>query len=120
MLSLWKKVIPDELADLHDIMADSDFFNVGGSSMLLIELQTLIRDELSLSLSLIQLFQASTLRPMSRLLALEEVENDDNIDWNEETAPHPELQFERSQPDARTRMAPRVIVLTGAFTGSSH
>lgn len=113
--SLWEMVIPEELVSLHHLDADSDFFSIGGSSMSLIELQHKILEHLNVSIPLLKLFQASTLRSMAQLLGMEELERNDQIDWTAETALQPGLETSSApqsvNPPATT---PRVIVLTGA------
>ncbi|KAI9927011.1 hypothetical protein MW887_003392 [Aspergillus wentii] len=115
--SLWESVIPGELVSIHQIDADSDFFSIGGSSMLLIELQHKLKEQLGISVPLLNLFQANTLRSMARILDMEdEAEiNNDRIDWDAETALQDELErpslSEISNPISTP---PRVIILTGA------
>ncbi|KAI2471899.1 hypothetical protein F4781DRAFT_439393 [Annulohypoxylon bovei var. microspora] len=81
---LWEETIPREMWTRHaEIVRDSDFFHVGGSSLALLNLQALIRDRLSLSVSLNQLFRASTLRKMTCLLQGQHDKKADSevIDW---------------------------------------
>ena len=115
MRSLWEKVIPDELSCLHKIQPYSDFFHVGGNSLLLIELGAIIREQFHISISLIGLFQSSTLQCMARLLDADEPKNSIHIDWTKETEPQPELVVETplDERSSSTR-PPRVIVITGA------
>ncbi|KAK0379659.1 beta-ketoacyl synthase domain-containing protein [Colletotrichum limetticola] len=114
--SYWEIVIPEELVGLHDIEADSDFFTIGGNSLLLIELQGRIRADLGIFIALPKLFQATTLRSMARLLpgindteaALEE-----QIDWAIETALLPgDIVSERDTAEPVAKL-PRTVVLTG-------
>lgn len=113
--SLWEIVIPEELVSLHHIDADTDFFSIGGSSMLLIELQHKIREHLNVSVPLLELFQASTLRSMARLLGMEELESNDQIDWTAETALQPGLETSSALQSVNPPATPpRIIVLTGA------
>ena len=114
--SLWEMVIPEELVSLHHIDAGSDFFSIGGSSMLLIELQHKIREHLNVSVPLLKLFQASTLRSMAQLLGIEEeLESNNQINWAAETALQPGLETSSAPQSANPPAAPpRVIVLTGA------
>ncbi|KAL9041586.1 MAG: hypothetical protein Q9214_004057, partial [Letrouitia sp. 1 TL-2023] len=112
---LWEIVLPEELVGLHHINADSDFFSVGGSSILLVELQHKIQEHLNISVSLLELFQASTLGSMARLLGMEELESNNQIDWDAETALQPGLEARSTLPSVnRPAATPRVIVLTGA------
>ncbi|KAK2022912.1 beta-ketoacyl synthase domain-containing protein [Colletotrichum zoysiae] len=118
----WETVIPDELVGLCRIEAASDFFVVGGNSLLLIELQGRIRAELGVSVALPKLFQATTLRSMARLLpGVEDAgpESEARVDWHAETALLPGL--EAVQPIANpVSGCPRNVVLTGATGFLGH
>jgi hybrid polyketide synthase/nonribosomal peptide synthetase ACE1 len=115
LLRLWEMVIPSDLIGLHRIEADSDFFQVGGSSMLLIQLQREIREHLQTSVQLLQLFQASTLRGMAGLLGLNGVATTEAFSWEDETALLPELEDISAMASAAHPLSPpRVVVLTGA------
>nr|XP_036580489.1 beta-ketoacyl synthase domain-containing protein [Colletotrichum truncatum]KAF6788401.1 beta-ketoacyl synthase domain-containing protein [Colletotrichum truncatum] len=115
MRNLWQEAIPEELAGLHDMNAESDFFAVGGNSMSLIEMQHKMKDHFNISVPLIKLFQGSTLRSMAGLLGVVETEEKLGLDWQKETALQPELaglpNISQTQPP---RHPPQVIVLTGA------
>ncbi|KAH7329713.1 beta-ketoacyl synthase domain-containing protein [Stachybotrys elegans] len=113
LCALWKSVIPDDITGLHNIEADSDFFSVGGNSLLLIELQRRIQEEFNVSVPLISLFQTSTLRVMAQLLGSEEIQGS-SVNWTTETE-YKEMEtkgiYETGRPPAKL---PRVVVLTGA------
>ncbi|RYP73786.1 hypothetical protein DL770_007712 [Monosporascus sp. CRB-9-2] len=112
----WETVIPEELVGLHQIDASSDFFTIGGNSLLLIELQGRIRADLGVSIALPKLFQATTLRSMARLLPGTEdtePESDTRIDWATETALLPGLPAPQHMPNPPAAL-PRTVVLTGA------
>ncbi|KAK5635444.1 hypothetical protein RRF57_011156 [Xylaria bambusicola] len=97
---LWEAVLSKEIVSQHQINANSDFFHVGGSSMLLINLRADIQDAFSVELSLFQLFDASTLGGMATVIdgltgkkgsveftgGQKEEVNDGEIDWEKETA----------------------------------
>ncbi|GAB0138114.1 putative nrps-t1pks biosynthetic cluster [Epichloe bromicola] len=120
--TIWEQVIPDELVQLGQIDAETDFFSDGGSSLLLIQLQNKLEELLQISVPLLQLFQASTLRSMARLLAnveeLEEHTRDaEHIDWNQETMIMADLfpkEVSPALPANLPSVPPRVVVLTGA------
>lgn len=125
---LWQSVILEELVGLHHIDAESDFFNLGGTSMLLLELQHKIREQLDVPITLLDLFKASTLGTMAQLLrgglgVEEQLSSDiitsnqpEDIDWDAETVLQPGLETEAVKWPAlpTTATPPRVIVLTGA------
>ncbi|KAK4180644.1 hypothetical protein QBC36DRAFT_297446 [Triangularia setosa] len=119
----WEAVIPEELSELHQIDADSDFFTVGGNSLLLIELQGRIRAALDISIPLPKLFQATSLRSMAQLLP--NIGDDDHessddvrmiIDWEAETAVTSADLATTTPPDEHNVVLtpPRTVVLTGA------
>ncbi|KAL4811323.1 beta-ketoacyl synthase domain-containing protein [Aspergillus unguis] len=124
LLRLWQSVLPGEVARLVEIGPDSDFFSVGGTSMLLVQLQAKLAEAFYVPVTLLDLFRASTLRGMARVLqpALRSGSDDADmrigaqtqlIDWDKETSVsiEPLLDDSRSAPP---RSPPRVVVLTGA------
>ncbi|KAI9150471.1 beta-ketoacyl synthase domain-containing protein [Paramyrothecium foliicola] len=123
---LWRGIIPGELWELYSVESDLDFFSMGGNSMQLIELQHMIRDQLGLNISLLDLFKANTLGAMAQLLELHEgkeqtaanfeFSENTHIDWEAETAIQPGLDESILPPFSRTAVQspPRTIVLTGA------
>lgn len=62
---LWQQALPQELRSFHSIDSQSDFFHVGGSSLALVNLQALIKENFGVSMALYQLFEASSLRGMA-------------------------------------------------------
>lgn len=66
---VWEEIIPRSLsttkARLH-VKASSDFFHVGGNSLLLIKLRSTLRATFGCTISLPDLFQSSTLSAMAR------------------------------------------------------
>ena len=130
---IWEQVLsfqgdhlndPEESAPL--VTRDTDFFHVGGTSMLLLEMREQIKRQLGLSVPLMRLFEHSTLGAMAILLAAQEAERANvaaqaDIDWESEATPPDELRklvqtsLERNimrrgfaQAEAKT------VVLTGA------
>lgn len=112
---IWEEVLPQEVARYHAIDGESDFFHVGGNSMLLVNLQARIQNALNVSLPLVHLFESSTLKNMAL-----KVENGaktletEPIDWEHET----ELPFDLLQipepSEAVKSVTPKVVALTGA------
>jgi hybrid polyketide synthase / nonribosomal peptide synthetase ACE1 len=113
---LWGEVISKDIADQYTIGFDTDFFLVGGSSLLLVSLQALIQREFNVYIPLAQLFDASTLGRMAARIgddpsALEK----ELIDWEKETrlpAEISQLSLLREVQPSISR--PKVAVLTGA------
>lgn len=123
---LWEGVLSKEIVSQHQINATSDFFHVGGSSMLLINLRSEIQDAFNVQLSLFQLFDASTLGGMATVIdgltgkgtgevvkgqEQEEV-NDDEIDWEKEITVSPSLKNVPVTKQFFTN--PEIVILTGA------
>ena len=123
MRELWATVL-GESARSQVIDSDSDFFLVGGNSLLLIRVQGELKNRHGIDVRLADLFQGSTLAQMASLLDVEDRNEiqprvGGNIDWAEETKLQPGL----AQLRATARPQPvdgLVVALTGAsgFLGS--
>ena len=77
--SIWQEVLPHA----HTIAADTDFFLVGGNSLLLVKLQAIIRDTFAVVLRLVDLMNTPVLGHMS--LMIQDTVRTQNIDWAAET-----------------------------------
>lgn len=117
MLSIWREVIPEELTDMFQIRQDSDFFSVGGNSILLMEAHSLIRRKLGKRIPLIALYQSITLGAMAELLGDGPLPSSNRqYDWAAEVE-REYSSIPNEKPTASTqaiRSPPRVVVLTGA------
>ncbi|OKL60321.1 hypothetical protein UA08_04451 [Talaromyces atroroseus] len=116
---IWENVISKEVLQLHAIDGDTDFFHVGGNSMLLIKLQELIKQKFGTSLGIMRLFECSTLRTMAAAIQDASVtRSPDIVHWEEEIAFPEELSvMASSQSTNLTRKhatSPLVIILTGS------
>ncbi|KAL8727608.1 MAG: hypothetical protein Q9166_005916 [cf. Caloplaca sp. 2 TL-2023] len=113
---IWKTLLPEMVTQLYTIDADSDFFHVGGNSMLLINLQRSIRENFNVDLPVIRLFESSTLGGMAAAIK----DCSDNrpiaIDWEHETAvPLETLQLDTtSKPSTMLQTPPHIVILTGS------
>ncbi|PYI00038.1 beta-ketoacyl synthase domain-containing protein [Aspergillus ellipticus CBS 707.79] len=118
MKTLWEEVIPSDLLSQHQIEKDTDFFHVGGSSMLLVELQTRMSEGLQTPIPLIQLFESSTLEAMALLIAKSSDAagvKSNSIDWEAETRLAPALQpVPASLQYSGRQSPPKMVILTGA------
>ncbi|KAJ8128582.1 hypothetical protein O1611_g5050 [Lasiodiplodia mahajangana] len=119
---LWIDILShSELAEPAKITSESDFFHVGGSSILLLEVRAQIRQQFDVDVRLMQLFESSTLRAMAQFIDHREVEAKP-IDWEAEAQPPRSisqlLESRASTTASRGVMQPssnpKVIVLTGA------
>ena len=65
LAKVWESVLPAQTHGLYTLTPTSDFFGVGGNSMLLIELPNVVRREHDIDLPLLRLFEHSTLSAMA-------------------------------------------------------
>ncbi|KAK7984741.1 hypothetical protein PG988_002363 [Apiospora saccharicola] len=131
ILSLWRRVIPHEVLSQHVISSESDFFHVGGNSMLSVRLRATAAQALGATVSIFQLFEKSTLGDMAILLVphLAATSNSSLLHLQEEE--HAESQsaqdggcwdMETSVPASLTQIritrrffgSPSAVVLTGS------
>lgn len=78
---VWKKVL-GEIAGETSIHRSSEFFTIGGNSLLLLQLKAEIRKQLGVDVTLPKLFQASTLELQAATIA--GIQRSDVIDWDSE------------------------------------
>jgi len=109
MREVWSRVIAPEVFSRHEISTATDFFHVGGNSLLLVDLQRRLEVTYDVRVSLLQLFEASTLGRMTSLVKNSSDTGDAMIDWDAETEP----VGVRPSADTPIPIAPAVVVLTG-------
>lgn len=112
---IWIKVIQTQVGSHQEIniAPGTDFFNAGGSSLLLLELQEQIRTSFSKKIPFHKLMESTTLGTMACLIEKDEAPPRKVIDWEEETAvPHTILRLSASAVAIPTPA--KVVVLTGA------
>ncbi|KAI1505453.1 putative hybrid NRPS/PKS enzyme [Biscogniauxia marginata] len=109
----WESIISQQVLSQHQIRPESDFFHVGGNSMLLVHLRSQIREQFGIDVSLFQLFDASTLGGMATLVEESRpTARNESIDWDSETEVHSSLlNIPVKKQFCHT---PEVVVLTGA------
>ncbi|KAL8787620.1 MAG: hypothetical protein Q9195_007666, partial [Heterodermia aff. obscurata] len=114
MKKIWEDTLPATSSDFT-IDKDSDFFSVGGNSILLFNLKAKIRNQHGLDLTLATLFQSSTLQQMASLITtnttLLNPPHPPTINWPLETLPPSIPTFPPSPPPLTP---PRTLLLTGA------
>lgn len=96
MKQIWLSVLGNIVASEQEIGPESDFFLVGGSSLLLISVQREVNKQFGLLLPLAKLFEASTLGQMSAFLeaSLAAAQTDvssqaialEDVNWQDEVA----------------------------------
>lgn len=115
---VWERVISKDVIRTHQIVNDTDFFHVGGTSMLLLRLQAEIRQHFGFQIPLVQMFASSTLGSMAKLIdqsTKPEEQSSKVVDWDAETAISLQTQAGLGTAASLEPQAPpRVIVLTGA------
>ncbi|KAF4824807.1 Polyketide synthase-nonribosomal peptide synthetase [Colletotrichum siamense] len=122
LLQLWSQLISLEVLSQYQITKESNFFHVGGSSILLVQLRALIENSLGTKVTLFQLFESGTLAGMAAVIAslsaassetpAAQVITTTEIDWEKETSISPDLLRVRGE---RFHFGnPTVVVLTGA------
>ncbi|KAI0402025.1 putative PKS-NRPS protein [Xylaria palmicola] len=112
---LWAKIIPGTVLAQRPITVETDFFHVGGTSLMLVELQSLFKKELACTPSVQQLFQSSTLGGMVTIIEGAAEEAAQSLDWETEAALLEGNSYKRqSGAGAPVASPPKTVVLTGA------
>lgn len=116
MKTLWAQIIPGELLQSHEISLKTDFFHVGGTSLLLVDLQSLLKQKYANAPPLHRLFEASTLESMASFAEQIEIKApSQNIDWEQEADPIDfNLDTTFSSAKKLELVPPGRVVLTGA------
>lgn len=68
LLEIWRDVLTREVMDNYSVDANSDFFQVGGTSLLLVALRARLQKDFEIDLPLVELFDHSTLGRMAARL----------------------------------------------------
>nr|WNS47916.1 CapA [Capnodium sp. TTI-000886] len=119
---LWMSVLK-HIGTGSRLDTDSDFFMVGGTSLLLIKLQSAIRSSMGIELSLRDMYHASSLGEMAALIKDEKSNSrSQKIDWDFETAlpRSPDFTVGQQVP-YRKPSEPIEVLLTGStgFVGGA-
>lgn len=118
--SVWQTVLPTKVIQTGPIHGDSDFFRLGGNSMLLVSLKKAIAERWQVDIPLLDMFQASTLGQLAARVDSGQKSVQDSTHkafWDNETS----FDLQESTPDPRPHQALTVddgggasIILTGA------
>lgn len=115
---VWRHVLGKNSEKLGlAITSSTSFFLVGGNSLLLVRLQSEIREVFKATIRLVDLLSGNTLGQMAR--KIEDSSSVDSIDWQQETAPPSIPSFlshgmETLQAPANQRKGPKTFLITGA------
>ncbi|RFU80561.1 acyl transferase acyl hydrolase lysophospholipase [Trichoderma arundinaceum] len=111
---VWERVIPSHLLQQVEIKEYTDFFHVGGTSLLLVELQSLFK-QLGYKPSIQELFSLSTLEGMASLIEGNSniVTTKEQLDWESEAALLSSNTY-KSREETSPPGPVKVVVLTGA------
>ncbi|RAL03665.1 uncharacterized protein BO80DRAFT_400692 [Aspergillus ibericus CBS 121593] len=109
---IWEDVLGNS-GSSFEITPSTNFFRVGGNSLLVIRLQQYIRQGFNVVIRLVELLGASTLGDMAR--KIEESIQIELIDWEEETRPPSIPDFLQDVSGASAgQQSPKTILVTGA------
>jgi amino acid adenylation domain-containing protein/thioester reductase-like protein len=117
--SIWEEVLGAK-ARSFKMKPDTDFFHVGGNSLLLIRLQAAVRSAFGITISLPELFQASTIGSMASRIQMKATTEPllDDFNWNQEISALLDVSSVLQSPITRIRPTERdtklEILLTGA------
>ena len=112
---VWQSLLSGEEGDT-EISRDSDFFSVGGNSLLLLRMQAEIRRIFHTEIALVDLFQNNTLASLaSRLDDSESVSLLAKLDWTTESSLTSDiLAINRGSTRQRAPGSPLTVLLTGS------
>lgn len=111
---LWQDVISKDVTKLRRIHAHTDFFHAGGTSMLLLRLQSRIQQHFGLEIPFAQMFEASTLGSMAKRIEKGRESKMEQFDWDAETAMLESTVSALADATSHILSPPKVVVLTGA------
>ncbi|KAI0184184.1 putative hybrid NRPS/PKS enzyme [Xylaria flabelliformis] len=111
---VWRTVLGEVSASIL-IRRNSDFFSVGGNSLLLLRLRAEIRNEFDITIPVPELFQSSILGALAARLAGNKSINE--IDWDAETKADGVADFLHRAGIPRTSKKDQISVLLTGATG---
>ncbi|KAJ4361128.1 uncharacterized protein N0V89_001697 [Didymosphaeria variabile] len=111
---MWEDIISKDVSKRHRIRPDTDFFHVGGTSMLLLRLQSQIQKSFGFDFPFAEMFEASTLGAMSKRIDDKRGSESECFDWEMETAVPVSLMSALKNATHPLSAPTKVVVLTGA------
>ncbi|OOQ90641.1 putative hybrid NRPS/PKS enzyme [Penicillium brasilianum] len=114
----WTAVLSEDVVSQFALSADTDFFHVGGNSLLVLQLQRQIEKQVGILIPLPILFESSTLGGMATRIKTDQTEPSHGplLDWEQETQLSAEIAAlgEKARQAHRQINTVRVVALTGA------
>lgn len=113
--TIWERILSSD--SRPKIVAQTDFFHVGGTSMLLLPLRKRISEEFGVSMPLVSMFVSSTLSAMADWIDLGSQVNVKTalLDWDQETQLGPALMDLKIEPlHTGSWKKPATVVISGA------
>jgi hybrid polyketide synthase/nonribosomal peptide synthetase ACE1 len=107
---IWQELLPKEMSQVS-FSPSTNFFQVGGNSLLLVEMQAMIRNLFDITVTILELFEANTLGKMA--VRIQEVLLLCEIDWNLETSPPGAEMLTKADPKP-LKSKDMEVLLTGA------
>jgi hybrid polyketide synthase/nonribosomal peptide synthetase ACE1 len=115
LADVWLEVIQKRIIHKSHIVPETDFFNAGGTSLLILHIQARILENLRVKVTVSQLFEASSLGDMARLIEYSHVPLNEPIVWEYETSFSPDyLGWQSSSTPVQRTDCGMVVVLTGS------
>jgi hybrid polyketide synthase/nonribosomal peptide synthetase ACE1 len=105
-----------------NVAANTDFFHIGGSSILLLKLQKRISDVFGVRMPLVSMFRASTVRAMADWVdhGARDTADEQHIDWKQETSlPSTVLELDLDNREAKPSHSKTTSGLTVILTGAT-
>ncbi|KAJ5660072.1 equisetin synthetase [Penicillium longicatenatum] len=113
LADLWRRVIPN---NIRELTPGTNFFDVGGTSILLVKLQALIKQELNSAPLLVDLMNFSSLGGMAKIV--KSFAGTHVIDWETETAVSEPLSLiAKNRIPAKQRKTTDLTVVLAGPTG---
>ncbi|MDQ1354882.1 MAG: polyketide synthase PksJ, partial [Acidobacteriota bacterium] len=116
MAEIWRQILEKERVGIDD-----NFFDLGGTSLDIMKLNNAIKEEFHKQISIVSLFEYTTIRALAQLIAEKESEKKEETEIND-TLENEQVKFkERIQPDnSRTSHEIAVIGMAGIFPGARN
>ncbi|GAB1314574.1 hypothetical protein MFIFM68171_04784 [Madurella fahalii] len=108
---IWRQILPNSEKLGLAITPSTNFFLIGGNSLLVVRLQSRIRQIFNVAVRLVDLLNANTLGQMAQ--KIEESPSVEPIDWELETTP-PSIPSFLADVPANVESGPKTVLVTGA------